>query len=188
MDCCYERTVGDEHFCASGIPCGENKGDCDAHDDCQEDLACGSNNCPASLGFDSKVDCCYQPNLGDEHFCATGIPCRENEGDCDSNSECQSNHFCGSNNCPASLGFDYEIDCCSIITQVMSPNYPNSYPNFAYETWLLTNTLGSIIILQFHSFHVRHIADIKIHTVSAHLQPTLEYNLATFQKSCFWGF
>ena len=86
--------------------------------------------------------------------------CTDNEGDCDYNSECQSNHYCGSNNCPASFGFDSEIDCCSIITQVvMSPNYPNSYPNNAYETWLLTAPDGSIITLQFHSFHVRLIVE-----------------------------
>ena len=61
---------------------------------------------------------------------------------------------CGSNNCPASLGFNSEIDCCSS-TQIMSPNYPNSYPNNAEETWLIAAPNGSIITLQFHSFHVR---------------------------------
>ena len=39
--------------------CSENEGDCDAHDECQDILACGSNNCPASLGFDTDVDCCH---------------------------------------------------------------------------------------------------------------------------------
>ena len=39
----------------------------------------------------------------------------------------------------------------------MSPNYPNSYPNNAEETWLISAPTGSIINLQFHSFHVRHI-------------------------------
>ena len=37
----------------------------------------------------------------------------------------------------------------------MSPNYPNSYPNNVEETWLITAPTGSIINLQFHSFHVR---------------------------------
>ena len=41
--------------------CSENEGDCDAHDECQDGHLCGSNNCPTSLGFDSEVDCCYQP-------------------------------------------------------------------------------------------------------------------------------
>ena len=106
VDCCYQPAVGDENFCATVSPCGQNEGDCDSHDECQDGLACGSNNCPASLGFDSEVDCCYQPTLGDEHFCASGIPCGEDEGDCDSHNECQEDLFCGSNNCLASLNFD----------------------------------------------------------------------------------
>ena len=109
-------------------------------------------NCPASLGFDSEADCCYQPTIGEEDFCAAGIPCGEYEGDCDSNSECQSNHFCGSNNCFTSHLFD----CCSS-TQIMSPNYPFSYSNNAEETWLITAPIGSFVTLQFHSFFVRHI-------------------------------
>ena len=88
------------------------EGDCDTHDECQEDLFCGSNNCLESLGFDSEIDCCYQPTLGDENFCASGIPCEENDGDCDFHDECQDGLACGSNNCLASLGFDSEVDCC----------------------------------------------------------------------------
>ena len=51
-------TLGDEGFCTTVTTCGEDEGDCDSHDECQDGLVCGSNNCPASLGFDSKVDCC----------------------------------------------------------------------------------------------------------------------------------
>ena len=91
------------------------------------------------------------------------MSCSENEGDCDARDECQDGLDCGSENCPASLGFGSEVDCCSIITQIMSPNYPNSYPNNAKETWLITAPVGSIITLQFHSFYVRFIAEsIKI--------------------------
>ena len=90
-------------------------------------------------------------------------PCGEDEGPCDSHSECQHNHFCGSNNCPASLGFDSEVDCCSS-TQIMSPNYPNLYPNEAEEIWLLTAPIGSIITLQFQSFYVRLIVESKNRT------------------------
>ena len=158
IDCCYQPTIGDEHFCTNGIPCGEDEGDCDSNTECQAGLTCGSNNCPDSLGFDIEIDCCYEPSLGDVQFCSSGIIfCGQDEGDCDSNSECLSNHFCGSNNCPASLDFDYEIDCCSS-TQMMSPNYPNSYPKNVYETWLLTAPTGLVINLQFHSFHVRLLA------------------------------
>ena len=103
------------------IPCGQNEGDCDSAYECEEGLVCGSNNCPTSLGFDSEVDCCYAAMLGDEEFCAT-IPCGQDEGDCDFNSECQDGLLCGSNNCPVSLGFASEVDCCSE-TVCEAPNW-----------------------------------------------------------------
>ena len=43
----------------------------------------------------------------------------------------------------------------------MSPNYPNSYPNNAYETWLITDPTASFIILQFHYFDVRLIVEFE---------------------------
>ena len=54
-------TLGDEIFCTSGIPCGEDKGDCDSNDECQTGLVCGLDNCPSSHGFDSEIDCCRKP-------------------------------------------------------------------------------------------------------------------------------
>ena len=81
---------------------------------CQDGLVCGSNNCAASLGFDSDIDCCYQPSVGDEHFCTNTNPCGEDEGDCDSHDECNDGLICESNNCPFSLGFSSETDCCTI--------------------------------------------------------------------------
>ena len=154
---CTTVSNGETYFCFCNT-CSENEGDCGSDDACQDGLFCGSNNCPVSLGLDSEVDCCFQPTLGDENFCTSGNPCGVDEGDCDSNSECQDSIFCGYNNCPASLGFDSEVDCCTS-TQLISPNYPNSYPNSAEETWLITAPTGLIIILQFHSFHVRLIAE-----------------------------
>ena len=38
---------------------------------------------------------------------------------------------------------------------IESPGYPNSYPNNAYETWILTAPNASIISIKFHYFHVR---------------------------------
>ena len=156
---CATASNGDDEFCYCNN-CSVKEGDCDAHDECVDGLFCGSNNCPALLGFDSEIHCCYQPILGDENFCASGNSCGEGEGDCDSNIECQNNHFCGSNNCPASLDFNSEIDCCTS-TQIMSPNHPNPYPNNAEETWLIAAPTGSIITLQFHSFHVRLIVEFE---------------------------
>ena len=105
------------------------EGNCDAHDECLEDLFCGSNNCPASLGFESEVDCCYQPILGDEHFCSSGIPCGEDEGDCDSHDECKDGLSCGSNNCMESLSFNYGVDCCASFIV----NCGGHYATFCHE-------------------------------------------------------
>ena len=96
----------------------------------------------------------YNPILGDEDYCTTENPCGIDQGDCDFNNECQTNLLCGPKNCPTSLGFDLEVDCC-ISNQIMSPNYPNSYPSNSQETWLITAPIGSTIHLQFHSFQVR---------------------------------
>ena len=108
----YIECANENVFCTYDNPCGTNQGDCDLHEECQDGLFCGSKNCPDSLGFHSEFDCCYYPNVGDEHFCASGIPCGEGEGDCDAHDECQDGLSCGSNNCPDSLGFDSEVDCC----------------------------------------------------------------------------
>ena len=60
---CATVSNGEIGFCHCNT-CSENEGDCDAHDECQNGLFCGSNNCLASLGYDDGVDCCY----------VTGIP------------------------------------------------------------------------------------------------------------------
>ena len=150
-DCCYSL---EEDFCTLENPCGANQGDCDSNDACLDGLICGLNNCLASLDYDNEVDCCYTPVVGDEDFCAAGIPCKVDEGDCDSNEECEL--LCGSNNCPDTLGFALEVDCCFALTSntIISPNYPDPYPNSAVETWILNSNNGSKINLQFHSFQV----------------------------------
>ena len=119
-------------------------------------LHCGLNNCQESLGYDPEMDCCIEAILGEGDFCALGIPCAVNEGDCDSNEECEIELFCGSNNCPDSLGFDVEVDCCFALTSntIISPNYPNQYPTSAVETWILNADIGFKINLQIQSFQV----------------------------------
>ena len=51
---------GEIGYCACKQSCTEKEGDCDFDYQCQFGLKCGSNNCPASLGFDSEFDCCFQ--------------------------------------------------------------------------------------------------------------------------------
>ena len=57
VDCCYSDMVGGDQFCTNANPCGQDQGDCDSHDECQDDLECGVRNCPESHGF-TKIDCC----------------------------------------------------------------------------------------------------------------------------------
>ena len=59
IDCCYNATIGDEHFCTTLNPCGENEGDCDSNDECQTNHFCYPGvSCQAYLGFASDVNCC----------------------------------------------------------------------------------------------------------------------------------
>ena len=111
----FIKCSNEDDFCTSQNPCGLDQGDCDTHDECQDDLSCGSNNCPDSLGFHSEFDCCYAPTIGDEHFCTNNNPCAIDEGDCDSNNECQTNLICDTiNSCPTHLGFASDVNCCSV--------------------------------------------------------------------------
>lgn len=51
------KCENENEFCTSENPCGTDEGDCDTHDECQNGLVCGSNNCPDDLGFHSEFDC-----------------------------------------------------------------------------------------------------------------------------------
>ena len=107
---CANISIGNIGFCKCA-PCSEDEGDCDFHDECQENLLCGTKNCPHPL-LNSQVDCCYAPTAID---CTSQNPCGEYEGDCDSDSECQDGLSCGTDNCLASLGFSEDVDCCEDI-------------------------------------------------------------------------
>ena len=75
-----------------------------------------------------------------------------NEGPCVFDDQCKDDLFCGYKNCPISFGND-DANCCGT-NQLKSPNYPNNYFTYDKKTWLITAPFGSIINLQFHSFHV----------------------------------
>ena len=64
--------------------------------------------------------------------------------------------WCASHNCPEHLGYGTEVKCCDVPTKLLSPNYPESYKMFYTDppTWLITADIGTIINVQFHSFHV----------------------------------
>merc|ERR1712223_317117 len=50
--------AGHANFCTVDNPCPTDEGDCDLHSECQTGLICGTDNCPASKGYASWVDCC----------------------------------------------------------------------------------------------------------------------------------
>ena len=91
-------------------------------------------------------------------FCSC-FSCGVDEGPCFSDDQCKDNLFCGYKNCPAS--FDDNDNCCTKNELLKSPNFPTNYPSNTEKTWLITAPVGSIINLQFHSFHVRLIVETK---------------------------
>jgi hypothetical protein len=54
----------DRECCSVAAPCAINEGDCDSDSECQGNLICGSNNCPAP--FPSDANCCESPFDMDE--------------------------------------------------------------------------------------------------------------------------
>ena len=54
--------------------------------------------------------------MNEDDFCTSANPCELNQGDCDVHAECQNGLECGSNNCPDSLGFDADEDCCVAVS------------------------------------------------------------------------
>ena len=59
---CATVSNGEVGFCYCNT-CSESEGDCDVDNECVDGLACGSNNCPASLGYGSEVDCCTKGKI-----------------------------------------------------------------------------------------------------------------------------
>ena len=55
---------------------------------------------------------CANVTNGHIGYCSCNS-CSDNEGYCESDDHCQNGLRCGINNCPASLGFDKNTDCCS---------------------------------------------------------------------------
>ena len=99
------------------------------------------------------VDCANVSN-GEIGFCKCHT-CSKDEGNCDSNNECMDTFWCGSQNCPEHLGYGSEVNCCDF-PELFSPNYPESYEDYYTDlhTWLITADIGTIINVQFYSFHV----------------------------------
>ena len=56
---CSANAPYDGSCCTADSPCGEDEGDCDHDNDCQDGLQCGSDNCPTGFNFPADADCCY---------------------------------------------------------------------------------------------------------------------------------
>ena len=54
----YVKCESEDDFCTSENPCAEDQGDCDTHDECQDGLRCGTNNCPITASMSTDMDCC----------------------------------------------------------------------------------------------------------------------------------
>jgi len=124
--------------CQAGA-CGIDQGDCNGNDGCDQTgpaLACGTNNCPADQGR-PLADCCYDPATVDPATACTGggpltwsccrseadggVPCGENQGDCDEDDDCAGDLVCGANMCNADFNTAFDAagffpagsaDCC----------------------------------------------------------------------------
>ncbi len=58
------RCLGiDDDCCTEEMPCGEGDGDCDSDAECEGDLICGDNNCPAG---NDQIDSALLWNAGDD--------------------------------------------------------------------------------------------------------------------------
>ena len=92
----------------------------------------------------------------DTAFCLC-FPCGVDEGPCFIDDQCKDNLNCGYKNCLAP--FDDNDNCCTKKELLKSTNFPFNYPHLHNTSQLITANIGSIIILQFHFFHVRLIVE-----------------------------
>ena len=52
--------IGDDDWCTTEKPCGQDEGNCETDDQCLEGYICGYRNCPSELGFASETNCCFE--------------------------------------------------------------------------------------------------------------------------------
>ena len=91
-DPCEGGTLGGRNYCSVECPCDVGGGDCDSDAECVSGLYC-ARNVGADYGFRRRRDVCeldcHVGRLGGRNYCSAACPCREGEGDCDSDSECR---------------------------------------------------------------------------------------------------
>ena len=105
--------------CTVTKSCDVGQGDCDFDSECLDGLKCGSNNCLRDFKWGAlATDCCYKPvcdrtNRNKWTCCTEAMPCAEEQGDCDKDSECLGDLKCGRNNCRRDFNWGpVTLDCC----------------------------------------------------------------------------
>jgi len=105
---------GDPVFCDVCGPCAEGEGDCDEHSDCRSGLLCVAN-VGADYGFPADVDVCSAEcplSLGDPDYCRICGPCKEGQGDCDSDDECEGTAVSCLDDVGEFFGWAPNVDVC----------------------------------------------------------------------------
>ena len=96
-------------------------------------------------------------------FCTVSNPCKVNEGHCYYDEQCFKGLKCGLSNCPITLGYANDTNCCYEHCNewldldngtLTSPNYPYNYDYHTECAWVLNALQGQIITLVFHDFEV----------------------------------
>ena len=78
---------------------------------------------------------------GGDSCCSVTSPCKEGEGDCDSNLHCEGDLLCGANNCDLNNpGFDTTDDCCFRPTAPDITTEPTETPISTISTTTTTAT------------------------------------------------
>ena len=78
---------------------------------------------------------------GGDSCCSVSSPCKEGEGDCDSNLHCEGDLLCGANNCDINNpGFDTTDDCCFRPTAPDTTAEPTETPISTISTTTTTAT------------------------------------------------
>ena len=120
-------------------------------------------------GFYAKI---YQNPAEDRDpqatFCTVTNPCKANEGHCYHDQQCQKGLLCGIRNCPLTLGYANDTNCCYEVCNdwldmengiLISKNYRSKYPAHAKCSWTISAPQqNQTVKIQFLDFKVSSFA------------------------------
>jgi len=98
VGCSHHGEIYSWGYCSESCPCKEGEGDCDSDRECELGLKCiqdaGKNydvdfNVDVCLGKSLEKKCYHHGRRYDWTYCSKECPCKEGEGDCDSDKECE---------------------------------------------------------------------------------------------------